>query len=236
MKFVLVSLLLALSGIALWQRGQLRSQHQELARLAETPVAEAPVLEPISSPNTQPHSHSQPQTSATPPPPSWTDLGTQLGAGMKRLMMLRDQLPVANRPPLSEMIERVSTGTMTELDPELRKEIIAEAELIMRSMVGFMASLLPEELLQFQSGGNHPHAAQFGAAVTCSALDLDPNRRSRIETALSSDDSETALAKILTPAQYQTLMEIMRGQRLDELTEAEKEMPFDLLGQLKSFF
>ncbi len=250
MRTLIVIGILGLCLVAAWQFHQRKTQQRTLAslqaQLDRLPgiVNIVPTLVPEhrqATEKSQPTPQDQTVSVEQEKPSldeSWSTLGVQCGAGMRRLMALRDRMPENERMPLDQVLEVITTGELTASDPALRAELISEAELLMRSMIGFMANLGPEHIAAMQNGEGHPHAGDFGAGFVTGALELDPEMNASVLEVLNRDEEggNEALQALLTPAQNRALIELVKGRRFEELSEAEREEPVDLLGHIRSFF
>ncbi len=168
---------------------------------------------------------------------SWSALGSQQGAGMRRLMALRDQLPEDGRPSLDQLLTLVMQGGEKQMDPQLLQDFISEAELLMRSMMTFMTNRTPSEMTAIQRGDT-PITGVFGAGFVRGALGLGMDLDSALVRAFEQEEEEgnQALKALLSPNDYRTLIELAKGCRYEEMPLDQRQDPVDLIGRFKSMF
>ena len=153
-------------------------------------------------------------------------------------MELRDQLPNDERVPFEDIFNLVaSVSELNISDPELKTKLIQEAELMMRTMIGTLTSIPPEDAMKLSNGNDDINMDPFIVGYIGSALALNETERSRLSDSLSTHESpKESLKEQLSEEQYQLLIELTRGKRYHEFSESEREEPLDLLGDLNSLF
>ena len=153
-------------------------------------------------------------------------------------MELRDQLPADKRVPFDDIFKLV--GSVDELnisDLDLKTELIQEAEVVMRTMIGTLTSIPPKNTIKLSTNKGDVNMTPFMIGYIGSALALDETERSRLGDALSTHESPNeSLRHHLSEEQYQLMIELTRGRRFHELSESEREEPLDLMDDINSLF
>jgi len=182
LSFTLIGVL---ATVAIWQLIQRRSHDQKLtdlkARLAQR--AAGVVAKPHSTvlpprPSRSPSSLENPLPKPAPAPDgkltlseTLTTFGETLGPSTRRLMELRDQLPNDERVPFDDIFKLVaSVNELNISDIDLKTELIQEAEMVMRTMIGTLTSIPPEDAIILSTKKGDVNMTPFILGYVGSAL------------------------------------------------------------------